>query len=69
MLESVMRILCRMSNQAQEMCWFGFGIPSAPWTLSDAAAVRLAKLNAEQLDDIGLTKAEARREAVVPFWR
>jgi uncharacterized protein YjiS (DUF1127 family) len=29
----------------------------------------LGELNAEQLDDIGLTKAEARREAAVPFWR
>ncbi|MCG5480774.1 MAG: DUF1127 domain-containing protein [Ensifer alkalisoli] len=29
----------------------------------------LGELSAEQLKDIGLTEAEARREAAVPFWR
>lgn len=29
----------------------------------------LGKLSAEQLADIGLTEAEARNEAAVPFWR
>lgn len=29
----------------------------------------LLKLNAQQLADIGLTRAEALREANLPFWR
>lgn len=44
------------------------GLPVAGWLRVAAERRRLASLDAERLADLGITPAEARREASRPFW-
>jgi|GEM_PF-6759079 len=39
------------------------------WMARREERLQLAALSSELLDDIGITRADARREAAKPFWR
>ncbi|WP_417660932.1 DUF1127 domain-containing protein [Pseudomonas sp.] len=56
----------RMSTPA------AYGPPVSRWTLllrRISTRRALLKLNDQQLADIGLTRAQAHREATLPFWK
>lgn len=44
------------------------GLPFGSWLRVSAERRRLARLDPDQLADIGLSAAEARRESHRPFW-
>ncbi|MFI8482029.1 DUF1127 domain-containing protein [Pseudomonas sp. NPDC078700] len=49
-----------------------YGPPASRWTLllrRMTTRRALLKLNDQQLADIGLTRAQAHREANLPFWK
>jgi uncharacterized protein YjiS (DUF1127 family) len=60
------------SELHQRNSWHAF---ASAWRVIDSWAGRrsqrltLRDLSEQQLDDIGLTRTQARREAAKPFWR
>ncbi|UWQ89455.1 DUF1127 domain-containing protein [Aliisedimentitalea scapharcae] len=47
----------------------GFAVLVTKWTLRQRTRKHLRHLTPEQLQDIGLTRAEAHYQATLPFWR
>lgn len=47
----------------------GFAVLVTKWSLRKRSRNHLAELSDSQLQDIGLTRAQARYEATLPFWR
>lgn len=48
---------------------FAAALTLALWDMRARSRRALAALPAERLDDLGLTRADARAEAAKPFWR
>lgn len=59
--------LVRSTAEQHETRYFGRNWPAFWRRLNTRGMLR--KLNDQQLRDIGLTRAQAEREANLPFWR
>ncbi|CRL14176.1 DUF1127 domain-containing protein [Phaeobacter italicus] len=46
-----------------------FAVLITKWTVRQRTRRALAALSQEQLDDVGLSRAEAHYQATLPFWR
>ena len=60
---------CISKGRAQDAGTPGLTRMIARWMTRRAERQQLAALSDALLDDIGLSRAEARREAAKPFWQ